>query len=64
MNLDVKSQVKNMNDKFADSMATENYHKLVASVPKSGLNVSEISISITTKCTIVCWWRQSNIPRS
>jgi hypothetical protein len=47
MNLDIKSQVKNMNHKFADSMATEfNYHKLVASVPKSGLRFRKSQYSL------------------
>ena len=38
LHLDITRQVKNMANKFADSMATEvNYHKLVASVPESSL---------------------------
>jgi hypothetical protein len=40
INLDFKCQVKNVAHKFAGSMANEfNYHKLVASVPKSILNI-------------------------
>jgi len=47
INLDITSQIKNMANKFVDSMATGvNYHKLVASVPESSLKLRKILSSL------------------